>query len=384
MLPCLPLLRLSRCAVLAALASSAAAGPTAAPAGRLPVDRWSYFQLDADRARYGDFPAEGIKNWVRYYGLAFADLTGDSRPDIISGRYYYRNPGGDLSGQWERVDFGLNVDACLTLDIDGNEFADVIAMSLPDVFWLEAKDRAGTTWHVRKIGSAPRTAHNNSQGFTTGQIVPGGRPEIVIATEDGVYYFEIPAKPEAGAWPRTLITKNASDEGVDLADIDRDGRLDLVAGKAEKHLSWWRNPGQAGGEWKQHLVGTTNPRPVDRVRVRDLNCDGRPDIVVTEERYPGKEPDSTLWWFEQPADPTQPNWPRHAITTTWSLNSLDAADFNRDGTIDLVTCEHKGPDLRLLLYINDGKGRFAEHVLDRGKESHLGTLVFDLDGDGDL
>ncbi len=27
---------------------------------------------------------------------------------------------------------------------------------------------------------------------------------------------------------------------------------------------------------------------------------------------------------------------------------------------------------------------FSEHVIDRGKESHLGTLLFDLDGDGDL
>ena len=33
---------------------------------------------------------------------------------------------------------------------------------------------------------------------------------------------------------------------------------------------------------------------------------------------------------------------------------------------------------------NDGQGRLREHVIDHGKESHLGTLLFDLDGDGDL
>jgi hypothetical protein len=350
----------------------------------LPVDHWTYLQLDDTRARYGDFPAPGVKKNIRYFGLAIADLTGDGQKDIVSGRYFYRNPGGDLSAKWERIDFGLNVDGCLTLDVDGDEFGDVIALALPDVYWLEAKDRAGSAWTARKIGSAPITKHCNSQGFATGQIIPGGRPEIVIATEDGIYYFEVPPNPEAGPWPRTLITKEASDEGLDLADIDRDGWIDLVAANGEEDLAWWKNPGPAGGEWRRYVVGQTAPHPVDRMRARDVNGDGRVDIIVTEERFPGKEPDANLWWFEAPANPMAGEWKRHHVTTTWSLNSLDAADFDRDGDIDLVTAEHKGTELRLLLFENDGRGHFTEHVLDRGKESHLGTLAADLDGDGDL
>ena len=31
-----------------------------------------------------------------------------------------------------------------------------------------------------------------------------------------------------------------------------------------------------------------------------------------------------------------------------------------------------------------GRAGFTQHVIDRGKESHLGTLLFHLDGDGDL
>jgi hypothetical protein len=358
----------------------------------LPLDRWSYIEADNERARFGDFAQ--TRGNVRYFGLATVDADGDGRRDIVSGRYFYRNPGGDMSGRWPRVDFGLNVDACLVLDVDGDAFADVIGMALPDIFWLEAGDRAGTTWTARKIGTAPRTRHTNSQGFTTAQIVPGGRPEVVLATEDGLYYFELPANPETGEWRRTLVTKDAADEGIDFADIDRDGWLDLVAGndtKDAQYLAWWRNPGAGGstghtaggGEWKRTQVGATAPHPIDRVRARDMNGDGRVDIVATEERFPGKEPDANLWWFEQPADPAAA-WPRHRVTTTFSLNNLDVADFDRDGDPDIVTCEHKGSELRLLLFANDGRGRFTEHVLDRGKESHLGTLAADLDGDGDL
>lgn len=348
------------------------------------LDRWTYIEVDNNRGAYTDFEIAPpkIRMRVRYFGLAMADLTGDGMKDIVSGRYFYRNPGGDLTAKWERADFGVNVDGCLITDVDGDEFGDVIAMALPDIYWLEAKDRQGASWTARKIGTAPRTGHGNSQGFALGQIVPGGKPEVVIATEDGAYYFEIPAQPE-GDWRRHLITKEVSDEGVDLADIDRDGWLDFVAGKNAEHVAWWRNPGLAGVEWKRHPVGTTSPHPTDRVKVRDLNGDGRPDIVVTEERWPGKEPDANLYWFEQPSNPYAKSWVRHRVFTGYSLNNLDVADFDRDGDLDIVTSEHKG-DLRLLLFENDGRGNFIQHVLDHGKESHLGSQAIDLDGDGDL
>lgn len=365
---------------LSAPASVAATPPAG---GRLALDRWTYIEADNARAKYGDFAPP---KWMKYYGLAMADLSGhgNGRKDIVSGRYFYRNPGGDLTGKWERTDFGANIDACLTLDVDGDEFADVIAMDFPSILWLEAADRRATAWTSRPVATAPRTKHVNSQGFTTGQIVPGGKPELVFATEDGVFYYQIPANPEAGNWPGTLITKDASDEGVDLADMDGDGFIDLVAGNGEKYLAWWKNPGTGRDNWTRHIVGTTAPHPVDRVRARDLNGDGRVDIAVAEERSPGKEPDGNLLWFEQPADPTMDNWPRHRLLTTWSPNNLDAADVDHDGDIDLVTCEHKGPDKKLYLFENNGRGSFTEHVPDRGKESHLGTQFADLDGDGDL
>lgn len=347
---------------------------------RLALEKWTHVLIDDARAKWGDFAPP---KFLRYFGIAFTDVNGDGMKDIFAGRYFYRNPGGDMTGKWERADFGDNLDACLSVDVDGDEFADGIAMKLPDILWLEATDHTGTSWTQRKIGTVPPTRHVNSQGFATGQIVPGGKPELVFATEDGVYYFEIPADPNAGEWPRHLITKDASDEGIDLADIDRDGWVDLVAAKGEEYLAWWKNPG-ASGEWKRFTIGSTAPNPIDRIRARDINGDGRLDIVVTEERYPGKEPDGNVYWFEQPADPTSLYWPRHRVYTGYSVNNLDVADFDRDGDQDIVTAEHKGPDLKLLLFENDGRGKFTERVLDQGRESHLGTQAADLDGDGDL
>jgi hypothetical protein len=66
------------------------------------------------------------------------------------------------------------------------------------------------------------------------------------------------------------------------------------------------------------------------------------------------------------------------------MNNLDAADLDKDGDIDIVTNEHKGPDHETQIWENDGKGNFKKTVVDSGKEGHLGTQLFDLDGDGDL
>jgi FG-GAP-like repeat len=52
--------------------------------------------------------------------------------------------------------------------------------------------------------------------------------------------------------------------------------------------------------------------------------------------------------------------------------------------MDIVTGEHKGKIYPTLIFENDGKGNFKQRVLDNGHESHLGTQLVDLDGDGDL
>jgi hypothetical protein len=63
--------------------------------------------------------------------------------------------------------------------------------------------------------------------------------------------------------------------------------------------------------------------------------------------------------------------------------SGDTIPAFRRGHLDIVAGEHRG-GLELAVWENDGAGRFTRRVVDQGKESHLGSRVFDLDGDGDL
>jgi len=191
------------------------------------ADNWTYIEVDNNRSKWGDWDEP---EHLRYFGLDMADVTGDGCKDIVSGRYVYLNPGDDMTGKWQRVDFGLNVDGMLFVNVDDDNFGDVIAEALPNVYWLEAEDTKANRWRATKIGTLPKTGHINGQGYILAQIVAGGKPEIILSCGDGVYYFEIPANPQAGNWPRTRISPSSSEEGVGTGDIDGDGDIDIAVG----------------------------------------------------------------------------------------------------------------------------------------------------------
>ncbi|MEX0322743.1 MAG: FG-GAP repeat domain-containing protein [Puniceicoccaceae bacterium] len=355
---------------------------TSAPA------EWTYVEVDDARQKWGDWDQP---DWLRYFGLAAGDLNNDGWPDLVSGRYAYLNPEGDLSAKWERIDFGLNTDGMLIVDADGDEMADVISTSLPDVYWLEAKDKTAQSWKARKIASVKATGHVNGQGFGLADIVKGGKKEILIGTGGGICMISIPEKPKSGMWPVEYIVPDASDEGFAAGDLDGDGDIDLVVsvyvkegdGQAPKSLCWWENPGQQGSKGKLHKIRMAS-HDIDRIRVTDFNGDGRLDIVYTEERYPGLEPDAELVVLLAIPGGGEPAWKSKLLAVQYSMNNLDVGDVDLDGDIDLVTNEHKGDSLSTQLFLNDGSGNFTRKVIDTGKEMHLGAQFFDLDNDGDL
>lgn len=352
------------------------------------TESWQYIQIDDSRQKWGDWAEP---DWLRYFGLDEGDVNGDGLPDIVSGRYVYLNPGETLEGSWQRIDVGLNTDGALIIDVDGDAFADVISTSLPDVYWLEAKNKEATEWNYRKIASVKATGHVNGQGFATADVFTGGREEILLAAGDGIYAITIPEDSSAEIWPTVNLVPDASDEGFAVGDMDGDGDLDIAAAKMIKEgewdvpkiLFWWENPGRTKKAPMIHKIHRSE-HDIDRIRMADFNGDGQLDIAYSEERHPGPDPDAKLVWLQAPKEPTDPYWQAHLIIRQYSMNNLDVGDIDHDGDPDLVTNEHKGELHQTQWFENDGTGHFKTHLIDTGKEMHLGAQLADFDGDGDL
>jgi len=353
------------------------------------VTEWSfkYIQVDNNMPPRIDFSSGP----AYFFGLDMGDLTGDGYKDIVAHKMFYRNPGGNMEGAWQRIAFPWDwTDAFAIVDVDDDQYGDVIAegeevSNNVNIYWLEAQNTAGTSWNRVLIGSIPKTSHLWSQGYEIAQIVPGGKPEILIAGGDGVYYFTIPPNPASGNWPRVKITDNGF--GYATGDINRDGYLDVAGRSDSVNVAWWKNPGDGSGYWSRYTIGQTIHK-ADRFAIADIDRDGRNDIIVSEELYP-VQPSASLFWFKANTDPQTSGWVRNTVVSdTCSLNSMSVADMDSDGDMDIVTGEMGNPSCllqkRIMIFENDGSGNFKNIVVDTGKESHLGARVSDLDGDGDL
>mgnify|MGYP002064418667 CR=1 FL=1 len=179
-----------------------------------------------------------------------------------------------MSRTWKRSEFGFAYDGYHFLDVDGDRFADIIAEDLPRVIWLEADDLNGSSWKARLIGEVPRTGHKNGQGSGVADLLPGGKMEVLLAAEGGIYCAMIPDEPEK-PWNFKLIAESHSDEGIGTGDLDGDGDLDLAfgdskeAGEEAELLYWAENPGNIDQLWNKHLV-SENVKVVDRVALAQV------------------------------------------------------------------------------------------------------------------
>lgn len=304
-------------------------------------------------------------------GKALGDLNGDGRLDaIVAGSegplVWYAAPKWTrsvLAAQGTTTDGGLAVG---DLDRDGD--LDVTVGTA----WFENPRRpagrpATAPWPAHRIGSG-----SGIQDVTIGDLDRDGRRDVVLRGGTGsvVTLFR---QRGPRSWVRRDLIPGVGTQGLALADINRDGFLDIVVGGR-----WLRNPGGKilSQPWQRRSFGSWSPDAA--LDVGDLNRDGRPDVVMTVSEGAGR-----ISWFENPAKPRRSGWKERVI----DLGPLDSArgvklaDLDRDGDLDVVTSEARGEG-RLLVYLNAGRGsRWSRQVL--GTPALLDVRVADVGGDGD-
>jgi hypothetical protein len=327
-----------------------------------------------------------------------ADLDGDGVKDFVLGFrqvapalvWYQRVPGG-----WTRhvlePDF-LTIEAGgAAHDIDGDGDLDVVFggdWQSAEVWWWENPGRralGNSRWTRRVIKSSGATQYHD-QIF--GDFLGTGRAQLAFWNQNAkaIVLATIPSDAKAaGAWPAVKIFEGAAGEpgglypeGMDAADIDGDGRVDLLAGNA------WFSRDRAGA-FHPVRIGPTG----GRIAAGQLLEGGPPEIVIA----PGDGVGPLTWYASggRPDDPA--SWHGHRLVERDLVHahSLGVADLDLDGHLDIFAAEMAkwtesaaapdNPDARAWIFYGDGRGHFETVEFARGLGFHE-ARVADLDGDG--
>ncbi len=256
-----------------------------------------------------------------------------------------------------------------------------------------------------------------SEGVAVADFNRDGHLDIATGT---MLYLGPDWKPQPMlAAPKEYKPEGYSNEFLCFAeDIDHDGWPDLiVVGFPGTATRWLRNPGRAGGPWKEYLAvektgnespawvdvfkdgrrelvfvseqgmalaapgpdpkkpwpirviaAPGDPRPVHGLGVGDINGDGRNDIVCPEG------------WWEGPADPKQVPWKFHRAKLGYEASAqMLVFDVNGDGRADVVSsaAHHYG----LWWYEQTAEG-WVPHEIDHSISQLHALSMADINGDG--
>ena len=173
-------------------------------------------------------------------------------------------------------------------------------------------------------------------------------------------------------------------EGCAVADVNRDGKLDVIAGE-----HWYAAPDFVPRPLRaiplvEDLPGGLSGELMQNVAdgVCDVNGDGWPDVISCGwTQYKGKE----IYWYENPAGHyDEHTWKRHLLGTgPAEVESLVLHDFDGDGRPELFVTGWQSR-LPAVIYkpTKDAKGQpTIQPVLTLPKGGH-GYAFGDVNGDG--
>jgi hypothetical protein len=153
-----------------------------------------------------------------------------------------------------------------------------------------------------------------------------GRLDIVSSE----YWYEAPAwKPHK--FREILFQSNYIDNFSDLPlDVNGDGWIDIVSCSwFGREFTWWENPGGGSSMWTKHVIDSGSP--IESAMLADIDNDGKAQEVLP--MFGSR--DQPLAWYEL----KNHEFVKHIVSSKSYLFGLGAGDLNGDGRNDILTAE---------------------------------------------
>jgi hypothetical protein len=324
-------------------------------------------------------------------GITTLDMNNDGFLDLVSGAYWYENPGPN-GGDWKRHQYrtvGTHnefISDCgeWTIDVNHDGFPDIVTTGwiANGLWWYENPGKSAapdTMWKQHFI-----TDSFDTEGGAFGDINGDGKPDVALAhyNHSGILWVDF-----SGPQPRVHHVGGKAEDGhgIGIADIDGDGKPDILT-----PYGWFQNIDANNDKWQWHpdwhLGDTGFP-----IIAYDVNHDGKMDIIFGQGHSYG------LYWLEQGGTPDHRTFTRHTIDESFSQShALVLADLEGNGSTWLVTGKryrgHDGNDPGsydpnvIYAYKLNPDATFTRVPISYNGTAGVGTqiLALDLDKDGDL
>jgi hypothetical protein len=260
---------------------------------------------------------------------------------------WYENP-GNRAGHWRLHPILAHAgnESPELVDVDGDGRPDILCNDwvAKEMIWMKSPSTKGdTTWtrHVIARGETGTGRYTHGLGYF--DMNGDGRPDVVITKG----WWERPVDALTENWVFHPADLGEDCAQMYQLDVRGNGVKDIITSSAHRYGIWWHEPTADPKVWIHHLIDSSVSE-THSLAMADINGDGHPDLV-TGKRYfahngedPGAYEPSVLNWYEfRPG--VQPMWVRHLIDANSGVGEqVLVRDMNGDGKPDIVVANKKG------------------------------------------
>src|SRR5688500_14212038 len=237
--------------------------------------------------------------WMKTTG----DINADGKTDIVVGGWQKGGLVAYMGPDWQKttindsLKISTNAEIC---DINNNKDPDVVAVINQAIVWFSGPD-----WMFHHIDSI--TAHdvevNDFNGDGLVDVVARNQGAFGDKGGHTLYSYQ---QERSGTWIKFEI-EIPDGEGLTVADLNEDGKPDIIT-----NGNWYENTGNMG-RWKKHQFTDTWTWPNTYIDVADINGDGRRDILHAPAELAHNS--YRISCFEAPVDAAS-SWKDHIIADT--------------------------------------------------------------------
>ncbi len=279
---------------------------------------------------------------------------------------------------------GTTTRSVLFADLDRDGKADMIATNTGTATMSVFRNTSvgATIAFATKIDIATGVAGSGASGLATADLDGDGRLDVVTGnynTQNISVHLNTTVGATISFAAKLDLACQVNPLGIAVGDLDGNGKPDIaVANFSSGSVTVYRNTSTVGAASfvTQTLTGFTGPR---ELAIADVDGDGKPDLLVADE---GASVIAAR--HNTSVSGTISFSPAITYPTGASPRGLSLGDLNGDGKLDIAVVNLAGASVSVLRNTNTISGTisFATKVDYTAGTSPREVIIGDMDGDG--